>query len=353
MSIDMNTPRVLFICKRRTPNYNNPTYGYGASYGLLNSCRFLVHALENMGAWAKVIEVTDNNDIDREVTKYKPTHVYIEALWVVPSKFDELIPLHPYVEWNVRLHSNTPFLALESIAIEWIKDYAKLQDKYLQFNIAPNSKKMENDLMKSLGIATEYAPNVYQPYHDPKYAPHFHHGHKDPLSIDIGCFGAIRPLKNHVIQAMAAIAFANDLDRTLNFHINYSRIETSGDNVYKNLVSLFEDSGHNLVTHDWMDHEKFLKLVSQMDLGLQVSMSETFNIVAADFAFLNVPIIGSKEIEWMNALYQANPTDIDSIIGHLEVAWLGRKVNLQKVNSWGLHKYNEHSRHVWKHHLGL
>jgi hypothetical protein len=84
-------PRVLFICKQRPASY-------GASYGLLNSCRFLCNALHKMGVEAKLVEVLDNNSIDREVSQYKPTHVFIEALWVVPEKFDVLIPLHPHVK---------------------------------------------------------------------------------------------------------------------------------------------------------------------------------------------------------------------------------------------------------------
>ena len=34
--------------------------------------------------------VVDNNGIDKEITEYKPTHVFIEGLWVVPEKFDVL-----------------------------------------------------------------------------------------------------------------------------------------------------------------------------------------------------------------------------------------------------------------------
>ena len=149
-------PKVLFICKQRPARY-------GASYGLLNSCRFLCNALHSMGAEAKLVEVVDNNSIDREVHRFKPTHVFIEALWVVPEKFDVLIPLHPNVEWHVRLHSNTPFIANEGMAMEWIIKYAELQKKFPQFHISVNSLKMADELRQSLGIPTVYSPNIYQP----------------------------------------------------------------------------------------------------------------------------------------------------------------------------------------------
>lgn len=339
-------PKVLFICKQRPATY-------GASYGLLNSCRFLCNALTRLGVEAHVVEVIDNNGIDRVVHQHKPTHVFIEALWVVPEKFDVLIPLHSKVNWFVRLHSNTSFIANEGIALDWIKKYAQLQKKYPQFKIAPNSKKMIGDLWESLGIYTTYAPNIYVPH-----ISHEGYNHKTPVDkhpniLDIGCFGAIRPLKNHLIQAMAAMTFANELGQELHFHINSTRLEQKGDNVYKNLKALFEGTNHKLVEHEWLLHENFQHLIRKMDYGLQVSFSETFNIVAADFAHLHVPIVGSQEIEWMSSVYKANPTDLNNIVMHLWVAKLGKKIGLHSLNTYGLNNYNEDATNVWKHLLRL
>jgi len=339
-------PRVLFVCKQRPASY-------GASYGLLNSCRFLCNALHQLGAEAKLVEVLDNNFIDREVHQYKPTHVFIEALWVVPEKFDVLIPLHPDIQWYVRLHSNTPFIANEGMAVDWIKKYAVLQKKYHQFHIAPNALKMANDLAQSLHIATTYAPNIYVPHSGKAGYNHQTPIDKHPNILDIGCFGAIRPLKNHLIQAMAAMAFADELGKELHFHINDTRVENKGENVHKNLVALFQGSKHKLVTHDWMLHENFMHLIRKMDFGLQVSFSETFNIVAADFVHLKVPIVGSEEIDWMSSLYQAKPTDIDNIVNHLWLAKLGKKIGLHNFNNIGLNNYNFRSMQIWRELLGL
>ena len=121
------TMKVLFICKRRN------TY-YGISYGLLNSAEFVSGMLGSIGVDSKVVVVNDNNDIDREVTKMEwglegiskegpRSIVIIEALWVVPEKFDILKQLHPNVEWIVRIHSKSSFLASEGIAMDWINRY--------------------------------------------------------------------------------------------------------------------------------------------------------------------------------------------------------------------------------------
>ena len=339
MSNIHNKKRVLFVCKQRPACY-------GESYGLLNSCRFLCNALNSMGVEAKTVEVLDNNSIDAVVTAYNPTHVFIEALWVVPSKFDELIPLHKQRRWYVRLHSNVPFIANEGVAIDWIRKYMGLQLRYKQFNLACNSDRMQNDLYKTYWVNPTYTPNIYRPS-EPAPSPIIK-PNGVPL-LDIGCFGAIRPLKNQLIQAMAAITFADNLGKILRFHINYTRVETHGENVYRNLIALFADSRHQLVTHPWIEHPEFLALVATMDLGMQVSFSETFNIVAADFVYVNIPVIGSTEIEWMDDDYQAKTTDFNNIVKHLMKAWEGRRHDHQRVNKEGLAKSNRDAKEVWEH----
>src|SRR5690606_12731292 len=111
----------------------------------------------------------------------------------------------------------------------------------------------------------------------------------------------------------------------------------------KNLKALFDGTPHELVEHGWLLHDSFQNLIQTMDFGLQVSFSETFNIVAADFVHLHVPIVGSQEIEWMSCVYKAKPTDLDNIVMHLWIAKLGKKIGLHSLNTIGLNKYNENA----------
>lgn len=335
--------KVLFVCKKRQDSY-------GISYGLINSCKFLCNILTSLGVKAKVVSVVDNNAIDNEVYKYKPTHVFIEALWVVPSKFEVLLPRYPNVQWYVRLHSNTSFLANEGIAIEWLNGYEKVAATYGNLNIAPNSEKLVTDLFLSLRMVTQYAPNVYMPpeYDAEKLKIDPPEVDRSEHVINIGCFGAVRPMKNHLLQAMAAMAFANKHNKELHFHINATRVEQQGQPVLKNLRNLFKGQFHELIEHPWMDHHQFWKLVRKMDLGMQVSLTETFNIVAADLAYNHIPVIGSKEIPWLSMFYKANPTNIKSIIRTLDFAYWGQKYGLQHMNYWGIQKYNYDSIKAWK-----
>jgi hypothetical protein len=81
--------RLLFILKKRGDFYGS---GTGLSSGLVNSAQFIVDMLMNHGVDAYLAVVEDNNSIDRWVSSVHPTHVIIEAFWVVPEKFYEQLP---------------------------------------------------------------------------------------------------------------------------------------------------------------------------------------------------------------------------------------------------------------------
>ncbi len=277
-----------------------------------------VEVLNRAGISAKFIIVTDNNDIDREVRAYNPTHVIIEALWVVPTKFAVLTKLHPKVEWIVRIHSEVPFLAMEGISIEWLLDYVKYSGVFVSGN-SPNLNAAIKDILYSayedhnfVDEKNIYLPNCYVADDVPA---------RDPLPRDrlhIGCFGAIRPFKNQLMQAIAAMTYAESLGLPLVFHMNGTRQEVGGAPVLKNLLALFENSPHHtLELHPWLNHDDFLKLCATMHLGMQVSFSESFNIVTADLVMVGIPTVVSPAIYWMPKGFMADPTNLADIMDKL------------------------------------
>ncbi len=337
----MNTKiKVLFICKKKKSSGPGP-YTQVISSGLLNSATFVNNMLVANGIESKIVEVQDNNDIDREVHSYKPTHVIIEALWVVPSKFEVLTKLHPDVKWIIRLHSEVPFLANEGIAMEWIFGYMK----YPSIIVSVNSRRIEKELNTVLPKPVLYLPNFYPV--DFKIKFNWTASEQGNV-INIGCFGAVRPMKNHLLQAMVAIDFANSIGRKLNFHINATRIENNGDPVLKNIRNLFANqTEHILVEHAWLSHDDFVKLIASMDVLMQVSMSETFNIVTADAVNSNVPVIVSDEIKWVSSLYKVEPTNAIMMKKKLRLAWWTKWFNLQWINKAFLWINSISAKNIW------
>lgn len=321
----------------------------GLSSGLRNSVKFVVEMLELLDIEAEWVEVVDSNSIDKEVARYKPTHVILEALWVPPTKIDELKPLHPHVTWCVRNHSETPFIANEGIAFEWVAGYL---DRGV--DVMCNSLRAQID-MQAFAIArghsprlVSYAPNYY-PTHMPKTvkALSVSHGHFED-TIRIGCFGAVRPLKNQMMQAIAALRYAEAMGKKLEFHVNGSRVEQGGNPILKNLQALFALTPRAaLIESPWLEHDSFLKYVTAMDVVTQVSFSETFNIVAADAVRCNVPIVTSNEVAWVGNYAHADPNDSVSILNRLLELHRTPKAARVAQQTRDLAVYTEQTKRIW------
>jgi len=339
--------RILFILKRREDYDAKKHSAIGLSTGLYNSASFMDDMLIDGNYRSALVVVQDNNCIDREVTRCKPTHVIIEALWVVPPKFDVLQKLHPNVKWIVRLHSELPFLAGEGIAMDWIADYLSYKNVYIGINAPRMMREVEVYASAIYGEKIKekliYMPNFYpQQYKKKKLDTSKEH-------IDISCFGAIRPLKNHMNQAIAAIEFADSIGKKLRFHVNAGRIEMQGGPVLSNLKATFQQlygSGHEMINHQWTPRAEFLELCAKMDIGLQCSFSETFNIVGADLISQGVPLVGSSEIPWSTSLFNAQPTHTEDIYKALHRTYRYPSINVF-LNQRNLKKYTDNTRKIW------
>jgi hypothetical protein len=341
--------KILFILKRRE-DYNAVIHSsVGLSTGLYNSANFMNVMLQDAGVDSVLEVAVDNNCIDRLVTQHKPTHVIIEALWVVPSKFTVLQKLHPNVTWIIRLHSEMPFMAGEGMAMDWLGDYSRYRNVVIGVN-APRMLCETRLYLQHLNSwdksTTEnkviYLPNFYPQDFKRKELD------KNKEHVDIGCFGAVRPLKNHLLQAFGAIEFAESIGKKLRFHINAGRIEMQGGPVVNNLRGLFQQihgKGHVLINHRWSPREQFLELCADMDICLQSSFSETFNIVGADVISQGVPLVGSSEIPWQ-VLGITDPTSSADIKAGLNFAYNWPQINV-KANQFGLKVYTNKTRKIW------
>ena len=355
--------KVLFILKQREVLYENEQqadgqYSCGILHsGLFNSASFINNMLNDNGFESVVVHAIDNNCIDRLVTKHRPDVVIIEAFWVVPEKFDILAKLHPSVKWVIRNHSKTPFLANEGIAYDWALKYTENPNVYISSNSHVTNEEMIRLVRSKYGMSYEQAKNRC-PYLPNYYPIHFDdHLHEHRIIqkdvINISCFGAIRPLKNHMIQAVAAIKFAEQHNLKLRFHINGNRVEGNAGSILRNLRSLFSHlPNHELVEHAWVPHDQFLKIVAQMDVGLQVSYTETYNIVAADHVQMGVPIITSDEIDWVDSKFYANPNSSDDIVKVLTMIFRCRQFrstkSLLRKTLRNAEQFNRKTIRCWK-----
>lgn len=324
--------KVLFVLKK-----NGYTHGGKNSYnssGLFNSSKFVVDMLEHHGIAAKLVTVVDNNEIDKEVSEFNPNVVIIEALWVVPEKFDVLKNLHPSVKWVVRLHSDVPFLATEGIAVDWVLSYVK-RGVYVAFN-ATNAK----ESFKGIEDSSKY---IYLPNYYPEIR---YRRPQKSNTLRIGCFGAVRPLKNQLEQAVAAVNYANATNKELHFYMN-SRVEQGGQEVLKNIQHLFASTRHTLKETPWLERRAFLHLMSKMNLAMCMSFTETFCLTAADAVTVGTPLLCSSQIPWASFLSTYPETSTRTIEKGISRLLGPLGIVSAVINSIKLAYYSRRSAKIW------
>jgi hypothetical protein len=355
-------PRILFVLKRREDFDPSKHIEISQQCGLYNSIYYVHNMLLSIGYDSQLSICIDNNCINGYIYKFKPTHVIVEALWVVPSKIKLLQSMYPNIKWIIRLHSAIPFLSIESSqSMKWVADYCRINNTYIGVNdprlltelsiyLSNIKEDKENEVSNVVDMSSRiiYLPNYY-----PIDNIHKFKGIVSEDTINIACFGAIRPFKNNMTQALASIEFCKRKNKKLRFHINSGRNELNGGNVYENLTQLFSNLDNNqysLVCHPWASRDDFLKICSEIDIGLQVSFTETFNIVSADILSNGVSIIGSSEIPWINQRYTASSQNVDEIIDKLLLTYDNLERNVIE-NQKSLQKYVEDTITVWKQNL--
>lgn len=335
--------KVLFVCKYRHTYQDEADCSSSTvlSSGLYNSARMVTEMMREHGVDAALVHAIDNNCIDKLVTDAQATHVVIEAFWVVPEKFAELQLLHPNVKWYVRNHSNIPFLATEGVALEWAREYVKYDNVFLCTNTTESLHNLRVVVGEAYVSKVLFFPNYYHSYADKQYV-----WQPIPNELHVGCFGAIRQLKNQVIQAIAAIQYAKEVGMHLHFYVNADRVEGKGDPVLKTLRSLFTGrTDATLIEQRWLPHQDFLDLMRRMDVLLQVSYTETFNIVTADAVTCGVPVVASSQVSWLPCVFHVDPNATDSIVRGMRRARLLSSFGSRLCQN-SLDRYNRRARNL-------
>jgi predicted RNA-binding protein len=194
-----------------------------------------------------------------------------------------------------------------------------------------------------MGYDFTYLPNVITINHEKN---NNHEEHNSNI-INIGCFGALRLLKNPVFQALCAIKAADILGKTLHFHVTLAKIDGYDDEhqiklnpVLKNLEELFANSRHVLVKHEWKENKEFQHLIKKMDIGM--------HIVTADFINNNKLILVSEAIEWMPRIFKTSTIDYNDVTGKIIFMYEYRhSCILKKLMHRSLNNYNEKAKKMW------
>ena len=234
------------------------------------------------------------------------SHVVISAPWLKTSELTALLSRFTDIDFAVISHSNIGFLVVEPGAISLITEGISLQQAWHNFKLGANSAKFCDWMMRVYGNKPAYLPNLYNLAHTDGTVsrPPWRHG-----TLRIGSFGAIRVLKNHISAAAAAIEISRRLGVDTEFWLSGGRSEHAGPALDAITRLIRASASCKLKTLDWKSWPDFNKELRVMNLLLQPSFTESFNMVSADGVAQGVPSVVSDAIEWVPKNWQARADD--------------------------------------------
>ncbi len=274
--------------------------------------------LEENGVDVTVFPVRHNIDLVNAIDKYhqthdhRLTHVIISAPWLSAYDVKNLIENFSDIKFVILSHSNVGFLQADPWGVELLRKYIELSMTHSNISVGGNSSRFTHWLSIAYGGDAVLLPNLYPIDEFVRMKPIWD-GHS-PLKI--GAFGAARPEKNLMTAAAAAILIQRKLGVDVELHMS-SGGENDKNNVTNAIEQMYKDlDGNTLVQHNWSYWDVFIKLISQMDLLLQPSYTESFNMVTADGISVGVPTVVSSAIHWAPRKWMAevdSPEDIAEV----------------------------------------
>jgi glycosyltransferase involved in cell wall biosynthesis len=306
--------------------------------------------LRDQGIDVSVFPVRHNIDIVNALDKYnetheKPlTHVVISAPWLTRHELKCIIRHYPTIQFVILSHSNVGFLQADPGGVELLRSYLSLAEDHENLKVGGNSARFVEWLRRAYrreADQTVLLPNLYPL--DPKLTMKAPWDSYSPIKI--GAFGAVRPEKNFMTAAAAAILIHSILNVPVEFHMSEGGEGDQGRTSPAIEQMVAGIPGITLVRHEWMFWDRFIELISEMDLLIQVSYTESFNMVTADGISVGVPSVVSPVIYWAPNAWKADPDDV------VEVAEIGLSLLTNSfIRSQGidaLRKHNKRSLKDW------
>jgi hypothetical protein len=300
--------------------------------------------LKHRGVDVNVFPVRHNVDVVHAIDEYNQTHehrlthVVISAPWISVYDMKNLINHFPEIQFVVLSHSNVGFLQADPCGVELYRHYAKLAEHHKNFRVGGNCRKFTDWFEAAYRHKCVCLPNIYT-------TERVRSKVWDGVSpIKIGAFGAIRPEKNFMTAAAGALAIHSALGIPMELHMS-----TGGDGCKSTTLPAIKEMtenipGFKLIRHDWDNWDKFIQLITEMDLLIQVSYTESFNMVTADGVSVGVPTVVSPVIFWAPESWMADADDA------LQVAATGIKLltsDQKYLGADALCENNEKSLKCW------
>lgn len=299
--------------------------------------------LRSIGIDAHAFAVRNNVDIVQDIKKHRPTHVTISAPWMTLHDLKSLVHHFRNIKLTVICHSNVGFLQADPGGMELLRLYARFANTVDNFSLSGNCPHFVEWFRQAYSERCRLLPNLYLTKRIESKRWHGKH-------LRIGALGAIRPEKNLMTAAAAAVSMWRQLNVNTELHMS-----TGGEDCRCPTLNAIEEmterlGGFKLVRHHWNFWDKFIELVETMDLVIQISYTESFNMITADSISVGVPVVISPVIYWGPKRWMCNPDDA------LDAAEVGIELLTERQFYRGadaLRRHDEEGERHWLKFLGV
>jgi hypothetical protein len=348
LMVDRSRTRVAFVYKNFGAMKGLSHIGLGVS-AMQNVRMLRDHGIiADVWAISSVLDLEKRLDEEAQATHFAHhvpvSHVVISAPWIETPPLQKLLAMHSRIQFVVVSHSNIGFLQADPRAIRLLREDSELERAYANFHIAGNSHNLVEWWKKTYHTAMWHLPNMYPLREDVDIRPRMY---RSGSTLRIGCFCAVRPYKNVLTAGGAALEIAMRLGvADMEFWISGGRVEGGAQTIRESLTQMYAGLHHvEIKVNNWESWPMFTQTVHLMDLLLQPSYTEGFNMVTADGIVQGVPSVCSEAIDWVPRRWHAqadNASDIAdvgiSLIHDPNAAYEGRRALIQ---------HNEHALRHW------
>ena len=239
------------------------------------------------------------------LAQHKPRVVVISAVCVPPAKFRKLAAAHPKVIWVQRVHSNSAFLFAEMGAFSSCMRLLELTAKWrnVRYSVV-NADEARRWTLAGAPKAVLAIPNAYtgEIATEPLDGP----GEGEP--VHLSAMFALRVLKSPASHVLLAGLLNKRRPCELHMQVQRADFPLYGQNLRDLAATLkvpfsaeaYRERGAYL---EWMR--------STIHVGLQLSMTESFNYVCLEHLAHGIPCVTSRAVTF-NPWQVADPEDIEA-----------------------------------------
>ena len=302
---------VVLAYKNFAANRNISHIGLGVA--AINTAK----VLQQNGIQTAVWPIINAEDLRRRLQANPAANVIISAPWIPSSELQSLANDFAHTQFSVCCHSNVGFLQADRNGVKLVREMMELEAGSANIHLAGNSRRFCDWIRFAFSAPCAYLPNLYYLHDEPVPQPRPFHGG----TLKIGIFGATRPLKNMMSAAGAALEIARSLRSPLELWVSGGRTEGGGEVVLGAVKEMLAGLPQvSLVLNGWQTWPQFRRTVGSMNLLLQPSYTESFNMVTADGVAEGVASVVSSAIDWAPQDWKA---DVDDT---LAIARVGRRL---------------------------